>query len=86
MTMDLNQNDFSNLERGIDAAIETILVMAREAMVKINADHGPGYSGPFVGFVQALVEHRSALANKALEQALLVHPDLGEATVEVAND
>jgi hypothetical protein len=76
----LNPDDITNIERGIDAGLDTILGMARESMVKLNADN-PGYAGPFVGFVQAVVEHRGAVANKALQQALLAHPDLEEGEV-----
>lgn len=79
----LNENDVTNLERGIDAAIEIVLGMARESMVKINAQHGAHLAGPFIGFIQALVEHRGALSTKALEQALLVHPSLEEAEVQI---
>lgn len=79
--MPLDTNDITNLERGIDAAIDTVLDMARESMVKINKDYGSERAGPFVGFVQAVVEHRAALANKCLMDAMAHHPDLDESDV-----
>jgi hypothetical protein len=79
----LTTDQISDLERGIDAATETVLGMARQAMVKINAEQGPALAGPFIGFIQALVENRQALNNMALEQALLHHPQLeGEVGIE----
>lgn len=84
--MKLSDNDVANLERGIDAGLDAILGMAQESMVKLNAEHGSGYAGPFIGFIQALVEHRGALSTKALQQALIVHPDLGEAEVKIVEE
>lgn len=84
--MKLNDNDVANLERGIDAGIQTILGMAQESMIKLNHQYGGTTAGPFVGFIQALVEHRPALSTKALEQALIAHPDLGDAEVQIVED
>lgn len=80
--MSLSDNDITNVERGIDAAINAILGMAQQSLVKMNAANDPG-AAPFMGFVQALVEHRQALANKSLMDALVAHPDIGEAEVSL---
>jgi hypothetical protein len=78
--MSLNQDDITNLERGIDAALNTIIGMAQQAMVKANAD-SPVKAQAFLGFLQAINEHRAALANKCLQEALLAHPDLEQSTI-----
>jgi hypothetical protein len=72
--MPLNEDDITNIERGIDAAIETILSMAQVTSTHIATKEGVKAAGPIIGFIQALQEHRYALANKALINAFAKHP------------
>ena len=74
--MSLNADDITNLERGIDAALDTILGMAQRSMATITVRHGAELAGPFIGFLQALVENRHALTLKSLDAAMVAHPDL----------
>jgi hypothetical protein len=80
--MDLNQTDMTNLERGIDAALNTIISMAQTSLVKMLTDNPVG-AAPFQGFILALQDHRAALANKCLMAALAAHPDIGNADVSL---
>lgn len=76
--MSLSPDQITDLERGIDAATEELLHMARQAMVRISAQHGPELAGPFIGFIQAIVEHKHQFGLAALQRALLGHPGLEE--------
>jgi hypothetical protein len=77
----LNPDDIANIERGVDATINAIIEMAQVSIAHISTKESATVAGPLIGFVQACTEHRGALANKALQQALLAHPDLEEGEV-----
>lgn len=82
--MSLNADDITNLERGIDAAIAVIMDMAAKAMVGIATAEGIKAAGPLTGFLQALRDNPESLRNMALQSALLAHPDLEEAEVDIS--
>lgn len=76
--MPLNTDDITNLQRGVDAAIDTIigLTVPRAALLC-----GPPYDPKhpavteFIGFLQALNENRFGLSNMALQRAIIDHPE-----------
>lgn len=68
MSKDTNVMDL--LEYGADAAISSIVSMAQEGMAKAVQQPGTGSTELFVGFLQALVQHRAALRQQITVQAM----------------
>lgn len=80
--MSLNADDITNIERGIDAAVNAIIGMVQQSIVSIARQEGVQAVGPLTGFVQAINENREALNNKCLLDAIAAHPDTATAEVQ----
>lgn len=65
--------NIDDIIRGADAAVGGIIRMLQEQTVKMTARGMVDQA--LVGFLQAIVEHRQAVVEGAVTQALMEHPD-----------
>lgn len=84
--MPLDANDITNLERGIDAALDAVIALVQPTIFKIVQDKGRDAAGPLIGMVEAINENRAALANKCLIDAIAQHPDADESITDVETE